>query len=333
MFPVQAPSPFDLLKMSVLAIDLGATKLAAAVFESNGKILSGEYKLLKNDEGKDAGTLFKEVIGRNIAQFENTKSPVKAIGICVPGIYFPETKTVWAPNIEGWENYPLEKTIAEVTSLPVFVDNDRTCCVLGATWKGSAVGYKNVVYLAVGTGIGAGIMIDGRVLYGNDNIAGAIGWMALSDTYRKGYEQFGNFEYHASGDGIARIANEYLAQMDDYAGEMQPPVSSYDVFEAYDRKDPVATLVLDECVEFWGKAVANLVSLFNPEIIVLGGGVFGPAAQFKDRIYRESKKWAQPIAVERVKLVNTKLGNETALYGAANLAIRKLKNIKHKNEK
>ena len=102
---------------------------------------------------------------------------------------------------------------------------------------------------------------------------------------------------------------------------MAPPeLSTSHVFEAFDRRDPIALQVIDDAIQFWGMATANLVSLFNPETIVFGGGVFGPAVRFLDRIGEEARRWAQPIAMQQVRLVASTLGGDAGLYGAARLA-------------
>ena len=99
-------------------------------------------------------------------------------------------------------------------------------------------------------------------------------------------------------------------------------MTARDVFEAYERNDALAIAVINNAVEYWGMAVANLVSLFNPEKIIFGGGVFGPALQLLDAIYEEAKKWAQPISIGQVQLLGSALGNEAGLYGAGYLALK-----------
>ena len=138
------------------------------------------------------------------------------------------------------------------------------------------------------------------------------------------YIPCGDFEYNASGEGIAKIAKEMipgntksiLSQID------SEDLSAKDVFDAYENNDELAKKIVDNAIECWGMAVANLVSLFNPEKIILGGGVFGPALKFLDQIYIEAKKWAQPISVQQVKLGGAALGTEAGLYGAAYLALK-----------
>jgi glucokinase len=180
--------------------------------------------------------------------------------------------------------------------------------------------------LAVGTGIGAGILVDGAILRGAHDIAGAIGWMGLDRPYRPEYDRCGGFESHASGAGIARVARERLAAEPGYDG---PPraiapgaITAHEVFEAYAAGDGLAARVVANAVECWGMAVANLVSLFDPEMVVLGGGVFGPAAGLLDRIVAEARRWAQPVSFARVEVRVSALGPEACLYGTGELARR-----------
>src|SRR5690606_25584998 len=153
------------------------------------------------------------------------------------------------------------------------------------------------------TGIGAGILSDGRILRGADDAAGAIGWLALRRPYLPGYRAVGCFEHHASGPGIAGRAADLGAADAGHRGRLRPPtgtpLTARDVFAAWEAGDAIAERVLDDAVVCWGMAVANLVSLFNPDKVVLGGGLFGPAARFLDRIREEATRWAQPIAMGR----------------------------------
>jgi glucokinase len=164
--------------MPALAIDLGGTKLAMALFSKEGVILRETQLLLGNRQGSEVSRLIIEQIETFLDLQE--KDAITSIGICVPGICYPNTGTVWVPNIPGWEAYPLFQEIKAVTgNLPVVMDNDRACYILGEVWKGNAKNCRDAIFLAVGTGIGAGILTNGIVLRGTDDTAGAIGWMAL----------------------------------------------------------------------------------------------------------------------------------------------------------
>jgi glucokinase len=184
--------------------------------------------------------------------------------------------------------------------------------VLGEVWRGAARGSDNAIFVAVGTGIGVGLFVDGRVLRGHADIAGAIGWLAVRQPYRDPYRECGCLEYHASGPGLLKVAG---------TRGMPPHLTTTDLFAAYDTGDPAAVAVLDDAVDLWGMMAANLVSLFNPEILVFGGGIFGPASRFLDRIRDEATRWAQPISARQVRFALSELGGDAALYGAARLAM------------
>jgi glucokinase len=315
--------------MAVIAIDLGGTKLASALFSANGTVIQRGLSQLERKGGRDVGSLIIRDARHLLRHAEAHGHQVEAIGICVPGISSSKTGRVWAPNIPGWEDYPLMDEMREAIrpgDIPVVIDNDRACSILGEVWQGSARGCTDAIFLAVGTGIGAGILTGGRILRGAHDIAGAIGWSALDRPFRSAYTWCGCFEYHASGEGLAKVAREYLAADPAYSGALsaleRSAISTRDLFEAYALHDPVAERVLGEAIEFWGMATANLVSLFNPEKIVFGGGVFGPALQFLDAIMAEARKWAQPISINNVTLEGSRLGSDAALFGAAFRALQ-----------
>lgn len=315
--------------MAVIGIDLGGTKLACAVFTEDGGIETKSTVQLGGRTGNDVGALITRQIAGLIY---GSRERVAAVGISVPGISYSEKGTVWAPNIPGWTDYPLKDAIRssiEDTTIEIAIESDRACYILGETWRGAASGCLNAVFLAVGTGIGAGIMVDGVILRGASDIAGAIGWMALDRPYRGEYDACGCFEYYASGDGIARTARLMLHEMKEYRGplsEKEPgSITCHDVFSALDSGDELAGKAIDNAIELWGMAAANCVSLFNPDTVIFGGGVFGPAVRFIDRIYEEACKWAQPIAIRQVTFKASALGDDAGLVGAGRLALERAK--------
>ena len=312
--------------MAVLGIDLGGTKLSLAIFTEDGKILRRESTTLDRRKGKEVGHLIINEIEKILTSHDK-QGYIQSIGIAVPGISRHKTGTVWAPNISGWEDYPLLEEVKQFArQIPVIIDSDRACYISGELWKGNAQGCKDAIFLAVGTGIGAGILINGEILRGD--ISGAIGWMALDRPFDEKYFSCGCFEYNASGEGIARVAKEFLLKYSEHNSELQKKlpaeITAHDVFQAYEKNDIVAKAVLEHCIGFWGMAVANLVSIFNPEKIILGGGVFGPAIQFISAIRDEAIKWAQPISMSQVELISSKLGSDAGLYGAGFLALKEL---------
>lgn len=300
--------------MAVIGIDLGGTKVSAALFSRSGERIDKEYRLLEGAGGTSAAVIVAETV--LALRDRQPDVPVEAVGICVPGIVYTKKRTVWAPNIPGWDNYPLEndlKAVLDDRSIRISIASDRTCYILGELWKGAARGCTDAVYLAVGTGIGAGILVDGHIIHGANDIVGATGWMALEEPFKEEFVPVGCFEYYASGQGIGNQAKLLYSD---------PAKTSYDVFAGY-GKDPVATQILDKAIRMWGMGAANLVSLFNPQKVIFGGGVFGPGVQYISRIYAEARRWGQPIAMRDVEFCSSQVGGDAALLGAAYLGIHK----------
>lgn len=317
--------------MAVIAIDLESIRVTCAVVGTSGKIIQREELQLAKLQGAEVSLLIQKQIKKFLAAYANDPIQIKSIGISVPGISYSKTGTVWAPNIPGWDNYPLLQDINNIVkgkNIRVKIANNRTCCILGETWLGVAKGCKNAIYMAAGNGVGAGILIDGRVLHGFNDAVGAAGWFALDRPFKEEYKLYGFFEDLASGKGIKKKAKQVITETPAYTGVLRKKEISEilleDLIKAYCLKDTIAQKVFKEFVELWGMAVANLVSLLNPEIIVFGGPVFGPANILLNEIKTEAEKWALPHNIQNVKFLGSKLGRDAGLFGAGQLVIGKI---------
>lgn len=313
--------------MSVVAIDLGGTKVSGAVFTEDGRTLHRETEVIAGAAGSAVGARVRTLLDALIEH-------AAAAGVAVPGIYHPETGTVWAPNIPGWDDYPLLAEVRESApgSVDLRVDSDRACYILGESWQGAARGSRNAVFVAVGTGIGAGILADGRVLRCQRGIAGAVGWMALRRPHLPEYAACGCFEHHAAGPGIAAAARRLVEAEPGYRGPLRTgrdEITTAAVFDALAAGDSIADRVIGVAVECWGMALANLVSLLDPEVVIFGGGVFGPAARLLGRIREEAGRWAQPISMAQVRVEASRLGPDAGLIGAGRLALDALARRPH----
>lgn len=321
--------------MAVISVDVGGTKISGGLFNRTG--MAGERKkwLIGSRQGNETAELISWMVAELMKDAQATGEKITSVGLCVPGIVRLNTGTVWAPNIPGWDDFPLIGFLQENfpdAGITFFAGSDRSCQILGEAWKGAARGCANAVVIAVGTGIGAGIMSDGHVLHGHGDIAGATGWMALETPFKPEFTACGNFEYYASGNGIGARARDMLSSLPDYKGHMLTgkkieDITAHDVFSHYPGGDPVAVAVIRKVISLWGMAAANFVSLFNPEKIVWSGGIFGPATVFLDDIYREALLWAQPVSIRQVTFVAAELGEDAGLYGAARLAMMNEKEI------
>lgn len=316
--------------MSIIAVDLLSTSFTLAIFGKSGRIFEKQKNDLANLRGSEVSSFIQQKINSTVRQFKSQPLQIKSVGIGVPGIYYSKTGNVWAPNIPGWENYPLKKDLNYLLideNIKIKIASKRTCDILGEKWLGAAKNTRNAIFLSVGNGIGAGVLIDGRILYGYNDIVGAAGWLTSSTKYNNEYHKKGFLESLASWKGILQKIADYTKASKSYKGKLkrvsQDNLTIHDLISAFDEKDALAKKIVNECIELWGTASANLISLFNPEVLIFGGFVFGPALKFLDEIKHEAEKWAQPFSMEGVKFCGSKLGNDAGLYGAGFLAMKK----------
>lgn len=313
--------------MAAIALDLGGTKIEGALYGSDGSVAALTKVLLDGRTGFAVASLACQLITEIIAYARATDTPVDGIGICVPGIVRKTDGAVWAPNIPEWDYLPLRQFIADrFPGIHVAVDSDRSCAIYGSTWLGAAAGCHNAVFIAVGTGIGLGIKVDGHVIRGHGDIAGAAGWLALETPYHSKFDRCGCFEHYASGTGIGERAREIIAERaidpTTFGGATSiDQITAHHVFSAYAAYHPVAIEVIDKAIEMWGMASANLISLFNPERVIWGGGIFGPATPLIPRIKAEAARWAQPIAINQAQFVPARQDYNPILCGAAYIAL------------
>ena len=315
-------------------IDVGGTKISSALFTKTGGVL-GKAKVPIDASGGDGAA---DQVGEAILNLGKTAARVGgrllAAGVSVPGIVYSESGAVWAPNIPGWDRCPLRERLERGvaawhgrsgTPLPLILESDRSAYVTGEAWRGAAAGALDAVFLAVGTGIGAGILCGGRLVHGHEDIAGAVGWLGLDPEFKPAYASMGCFEAEASGNSVGRKARELIASgrpslMIEVAGGRLENVTAETVAAAARKKDPLALEVVADAVRFLAMGIANIVSLLNPEVVVLGGGLFQAADIFLEPVRREFRKWAQPLAAVNVRIELSALGEDAGLYGCGKLA-------------
>lgn len=279
----------------VLAVDLGGTKTALARVDAAGTI-HGRRKLPA-----------MHTLANSVDQIAAAAADVTAIGVIVPGIYTPATGQAWCPNLWGPSEVPLLDALRTRVSIPIAIDSDRSGYVLGESWLGAARGLRNVVFVSISTGIGAGILCDGQVVRGAHGIAGAVGWFALGPAWKDAYRQTGCWEAESSGPSVARLFGAADAES---------------VVAAARSGDRAARGVLDRAAQYCAMGIANLISVLNPEAVVLGGGVLhGAGDLLLDTIRTEVHRWAQPIAAARCRIELSQLGEDAGLLGAARLAL------------
>jgi len=284
---------------TVLAVDLGGTKTATAAIDELGGIAC---------KVKEAAAHSPEATVSQIAEAVK-RTNAGAAGIILPGIYNQQTGMAWAPNLWGRDEVPLRDLLTSRLTVPVVIDGDRSGYVLGEQWLGAARGLHDVVFVAVGTGIGAGILSGGRLITGAHGISGAAGWFALDPCWKDEYAQVGCWEAESAGPAVARRAGMPTAEA---------------ALAAARSGDPRAQAALDNAADYLAMGIANLISLLDPEMVVLGGGLMRGLMQagdlLLDRIRAGVLRWAQPIAARKAAIELTELGEDAGLLGAARLA-------------
>jgi glucokinase len=286
-----------------LVVDLGGTKIAAARVDTAGKITHHRVASTPVGGGKDVVAAVLDILHQ--LPFQGAC----AVGVDVPGLAYPDG-SVWAPNLSGWKRMPLGAMLHAELNLPTLIESDRNAFVTGETWQGAARGCSDVIFLAIGTGIGAGIISGGRLLRGSGELAGCLGWMAVNSRFHPRYKAIGCLESHLAGPGIAREASRIR----------KTATTTRELMDLARLGDPVAKKVLAQTGEYLGLALANLVSTLNPEMIVLGGGVAAAGNLLLAPARDTMRQWAQPLAGKQVRIVRSRLGTRAALLGMARLA-------------
>jgi glucokinase len=304
----------------VLAVDLGGTKCSAAVIDRAGRVVS--KRRVEVDVGSPSAPISQIVqLAKYLAGDRHPKSAFAAVGIAVPGMV-RASGTVWAPNLPGWQRMPLKSRVRRLLAIPVVVESDRNAAVLGECWRGAARGKSDAIVLIIGTGIGAGILSGGRIVRGAHELSGCAGWLVVSGQEGADSSLVGELESMAAGPAIVRAAEKALRRgaKSALAKLSSAKMSTLEVANAARRGDRLAAKLFDDSGRVLGFAVANLVSLFDPEMVIIGGGMAGAADLFLQPLKKAMMEHAQPLAARQVKIAVTRLGDSANLLGCARLA-------------
>jgi glucokinase len=314
----------------VIGVDIGGTKIAAGMVDASGKILTQLRTPMAANGGPEAG--FKAVTSAiDSLLADDTAGPqarVKAIGICAPGPLDPKSGVVLnPPNLPCWRNFPLAARVAEVYRLPVKVDNDANAAALAETIWGAARGYRYVFYATVGTGIGTGIVLDGRIYHGHTGAAGEGGHVTID--YRGPLCPCGKrgcIEVLAAGPAIAlraraRVAAEPVREsaLLGLAQGKAESVASEMVGKAYAAGDALAREILQETAELLTVWLGNIVDLFDPDVLVVGGGVAAMLNPFFGEIKRLLPSSCLNPRASEIPLVLAHYGADAGIAGGAAL--------------
>jgi glucokinase len=290
----------------IIGIDLGGTKIAGVLTTVSGKFLMDVQVPTEAHKGKkQVIENIKKAIRLLISSKKNFV--LKAIGIGAPGpILYEEGLVMEAPNLPGWKRVNIKKVLHQEFHVPVFVDNDANCAALAELKFGAGRGHKNFVYITVSTGVGGGIIIDGKLYRGAMGAAGEFGHMIIdSKGYKCGCGNVGCLEAQASGSAIKKRTG-----MDAISVEL-----------AARQGDAKAIKAIEITAHYMAIGIANLVNIFNPELVIVGGGLSNMRELLLVPIRKEFKKYAMTLPARSVKIVRAKLGTKAGVLGAAALCL------------
>jgi glucokinase len=312
----------------IVGLDVGGTNIVAGCMPDDGSLqIAVRSEPTRADQGADAVVdrivlLAETVMAETMAATGAKRADFAGVGIGSPGPLNRETGVVlMTPNL-GWRDFPLRQRVSERLKLPATLDNDANCATLGEWWRGAARGARNVVGVTIGTGIGGGLILNGELYHGASDVAGEIGHTTIDSTGRRcKCGNYGCLEAYASGPAIAERAREMLqdysgSSMVELAGGDPVNISAQTVYDAATRGDPIAREVVRDTARLMGAGIANLLNIFNPDVVVVMGGVTHAGNTLMDPLRAEVRRRAFPPAVSACRIVLGELTGTAGVVGA-----------------
>lgn len=312
----------------VFAADLGGTHLRAATVDQSGRI---HFRLKHNTPRAETADEIVRALVLAVRECEkqNTESAgdvgntITAVSVVVPGtVNVEEGIVVKAPNVPSLDGFRLTAALADELTLPAILENDANAAAVGEMWQGAGRGRRSIVCVTLGTGVGGGIILDGKLWRGVDGAAAEIGHMCVDPFggVACGCGSRGCLEVYASATAIVRMAREASPRHPDSLLSISADLTSEAIYAAGLEADELALEVFRRMGVYLGIGLANLINIINPEMIVIGGGVVNGWALFEKYMHQQVAERAFPLLAARVKIVRAECGDDAGLLGAARLA-------------
>lgn len=299
-----------------MGVDVGGTTIKYAIVTPDGGIQhQWEIPTDVSDKGIHIGNQIVADIKKGCAKAEISPDKLLAIGVGVPGpVDEDKGEVVVAVNL-GWENYPLRKILHDALNRPVSLINDANAAAMGEMWVGVGQGYHNAVFVTLGTGIGGGIIIHGKLLNGVHSSAGEIGHISVPNPYQFpcGCGKHGCVETVASANGFAKVAAVRYKE--------NPPKSSKELFERAEAGDPLAKEVIEEVCDMLAYVLASVGTTVDPEIFIIGGGVSKAGEALVEPLERHIQPYLFPAMRHKIPVRIATLENDAGVLGAVYQAI------------
>ena len=308
----------------VFGVDVGGTTVKMGYFDVEGNLIDKwEIPTVTANNGDGILKDIADSINSKIADAKIDKADIVGVGIGVPGPVKADGTVLVAVNL-GWGEKNPNVELGAMLGVPVKTANDANVAALGEMWRGGGQGYEDVVAVTLGTGVGGGVIIGGKVVAGSNGAGGEIGHIHLEDNEEDecGCGGHGCLEQYASATGVVRIANKKLAASNKPSILRDDEVTAKAVWDAVKVNDEIAVDVANVYGEYLGKGLAAVANVVNPQIFVIGGGVSKAGNVLIEYMEPHFMKYAFPGA-KNAKFVLAKLGNDAGIYGSARLVLDK----------
>ena len=313
----------------IIGVDLGGTNIVVGAMSADGK---QHFAMRSIPTGAESGAegvadrivgLIEGVVLDTLAETNSSRRDVIGVGVGAPGPLDREKGlVVVAPNL-GWKNFPLRDRISERLRLPVTLDNDANCATVGEWWQGAARGGTNVVGMTIGTGIGGGVIIEGKLFHGASDVAGEIGHTTIDLNGRHcKCGNYGCLEAYASGPAIATRAREVLVReetaslLPSLVGGKLDSITAETVYKAAQQGDAVASEIVRDTARYLGAGIANLLNILNADVVVVAGGVTQAGDALFVPLRAEVRRRAFRPAVDATRIVAGELPGTAGVVGA-----------------
>lgn len=311
------------MKTYGFGVDIGGTTVKLGLFRTDGELLDKwEIPTHKENRGSQILPDVAAAIKKKLEEKDIDGADVQGIGVGVPGPVTPEGVVRKCVNL-GWGVFNVEDTLGELTGYPVKAGNDANVAALGEMWQGAGKGAKNIVMVTLGTGIGGGVIIDGRIVAGASGAGGEIGHLPVNDkeTLVCGCGKKGCLEQYASATGVVTLTKRALEASDRPSSLRElAEVTAKDLFDAAKAGDALALEVMEQFGEILGKGLASVACVVNPELFVIGGGVSKAGTVITDVI----QKYFVPNtfhACREAQFRIAELGNDAGIYGCVKMIL------------
>ena len=311
------------MKKYGFGVDIGGTTIKMGFFETTGNLID-KWEIKTNTENKGESILsdVAQSIDNKLAQEGISKDDVQGVGIGVPGPVTSDGVVNRCVNL-GWGVKNVQEELSSLTGLKVKVGNDANVAALGEMWQGAAKGSKDVIVVTLGTGVGGGIIVDGKIVAGATGAGGEIGHITVNEAEIEPCNcgQYGCLEQYVSATGIVRMAKRKLAKSDEATIlRNMEDLSAKIIFDEAKAGDEIAKGLVDELGKILGSALSNIACVVNPEVVVIGGGVSKAGTILTDVI----KKYfieTSFLACKDAKFVLAELGNDAGIYGCVQMIL------------